>query len=182
MTSNSAEPIQAYPLQWPPGWRRKTAQQRTSGRFRDGNGAYKGESWRSASRVEVWPAIQRILRELSLMGIPRDDIVISTNIPTRLEATLARRPIRARLCIGVEAKQRSAWRSTDMTVVPTTSRPSQQRWKLCGRLSATAGRKSSTEHLRALSLYPRPSSRSRSSASRRMQHATRSSAHTHASQ
>lgn len=66
--------IQAYPLAWPAGWRVRDAWQR------------KPAAFASARRpLSVMDGIDRVLRELKQMGVLRDDIVISTNIPTRLD-------------------------------------------------------------------------------------------------
>jgi hypothetical protein len=69
--------INAYPLQWPAGWPR--AKVRKSGRF-----TTKARSSRAAD-LSVADGVQRVLLELERMGYTRDDIVISTNVPTRLD-------------------------------------------------------------------------------------------------
>lgn len=67
------EPIQAYPLQWPIGWRRATS--RKSAAFK----SYKRQ-------LCVMDGVERVLRELEALGARnRDNIVISTNVPTRLD-------------------------------------------------------------------------------------------------
>lgn len=69
--------INAYPLQWPTGWphyaSRKTARFSTKARSR------------FASSLSVSEGVQRVLLELERMGYTRDDIVISTNVPVRLD-------------------------------------------------------------------------------------------------
>jgi DnaJ domain len=69
-----SEPIQAFPLQWPPGWRRIASYQRKRARFAN----YKRE-------LSVMDGIGRVLEELSKLEVKRDDLVISTNVPTRLD-------------------------------------------------------------------------------------------------
>jgi len=69
-----SEPIQAYPLQWPPGWRRVPGYQRKRAKFAN----YKRE-------LSVMDGIERVLEELGRLGVKRDDLVISTNVPTRLD-------------------------------------------------------------------------------------------------
>jgi hypothetical protein len=64
-----AEPIQAYPLAWPPGWRRTSFHQRVSHSFK-----------RYGSTLSVPDGVQRVLRELQLLGVREDDIVISSNV------------------------------------------------------------------------------------------------------
>lgn len=62
----------AYPLSWPEGWKREKFRKRAAfNRF--------------GQQLSVMDAIQRALRELSLMGISRDDVIISTDIPVRLD-------------------------------------------------------------------------------------------------
>jgi hypothetical protein len=69
--------IQAYPLQWPMGWKRCTSRQK--GRFNIGGKSayYHG--------ISISDGIYRVLDELRKMGISRDDVVISTNLVTRLD-------------------------------------------------------------------------------------------------
>jgi len=66
--------INAYPLQWPAGWTRTK-----SGHWKNGNFRKHGK-W-----ISVVEAIQRVLDELARMGIDRQDVVISTNVRTRLD-------------------------------------------------------------------------------------------------
>lgn len=77
-------PITAYPLSWPPGWKRTAPVSRTFGRFgtarrRDGN------SWRSAQDITVAQATQRLRDELGRMAVRDDDLVLSTNLRLRLD-------------------------------------------------------------------------------------------------
>lgn len=74
--------IAAYPLQWPAGWRR----------FDTSRAARRSANFKSAqrtdggySRLTIAGAVERVLRELELMGVrDRQDVVISTNLPTTL--------------------------------------------------------------------------------------------------
>jgi hypothetical protein len=66
--------IKAYPLQWPEGWPRTKSYQRKDGRFKQ-----DGKS------ITIAAACSRVLRELEMLGIVRDDIVISTNVQTRMD-------------------------------------------------------------------------------------------------
>lgn len=64
--------INAYPLAWPIGWKRSAAR-------RDANFTkYK-------KRLSVFDGVERVLRELEMMGRSRNDAVISTNVETRLD-------------------------------------------------------------------------------------------------
>lgn len=69
--------INAYPLQWPTGWPR--ASSRKTARF-----STKTRT-RYTSSITVSDGVQRVLAELERMGYTRDDIVISTNVPVRLD-------------------------------------------------------------------------------------------------
>lgn len=74
--------ISRYPLQWPAGWKRTAALERSIGRFgkaeRSGGYPYKRD-------VTLFQAAGRLLQELQRMGIHGDDVVLSTNVPTRLD-------------------------------------------------------------------------------------------------
>lgn len=61
--------LSQYPLSWPDGWRRTSQFNRKPGRF----------------RASLIVAVERILEQLRMMGIKRDDVLISTNVPTRLD-------------------------------------------------------------------------------------------------
>lgn len=63
-----------YPLSWPDGWTRTPPTRRKPGHFK-----------RYGDRVTVSAAMNRILEQLSMMSVKRDDVLISTNIPTRLD-------------------------------------------------------------------------------------------------
>ena len=69
--------INAFPLQWPTGWKRAAA--RKEGRFTTTRNS------RRAAALSVIDGVERVLIELDRMGYRRDDIVISTNVPTRLD-------------------------------------------------------------------------------------------------
>ena len=72
--------IAAYPLQWPEGWPRTKSYARSHGRF-----STRRSSNSMAQDLSVADGVERVLLELSRFGIGRDDIVISTNIKTRLD-------------------------------------------------------------------------------------------------
>lgn len=61
----SAAPVEAYPLQWPFGWKRTDKWQRTDGRY----------------RVDYAKAISDLQNELRRMG--GSSLVISSNVPVR---------------------------------------------------------------------------------------------------
>jgi hypothetical protein len=77
--------ITASPLTWPVGWKRTPADQRREARFgkarqNHGNGHYVG-----ARSLTIAEATQRVLDELTRMGLVRDDIVVSSNLKLRLD-------------------------------------------------------------------------------------------------
>jgi hypothetical protein len=76
--------INAYPLQWPTGWKRTTEAQRRFGRF-GRKVSTASTSWKRHEDITTAQAVQRVLQELQRMGVTRDDVVISTNIPVRLD-------------------------------------------------------------------------------------------------
>lgn len=66
--------ISSYPLAWPDGWKRMASYSRTHGKFRkEGKG------------LTVSQGVMRVLEELERMFIKRDDVIVSTNVPTRLD-------------------------------------------------------------------------------------------------
>jgi hypothetical protein len=63
----------AYPLSWPSDWKRATS--RKHGRFLG-----RDKQW-----ISISAAVQRVLYELGRLFISSDDIIISTNVPLRLD-------------------------------------------------------------------------------------------------
>lgn len=66
--------LTAFPLRWPPGWRRIT--NRKGAKFREGGGY-------SAKRLEVGAGVGRVLRELKAMGVPSWNVIISSDLKLR---------------------------------------------------------------------------------------------------
>jgi hypothetical protein len=82
------EAKRAYPLDWPVGWRRTQEGVRKTGRFSKGERKYSSDgqrSWSSHRPVTVSDSVGRILESLEKMGASRDDVVISSNVRTRLD-------------------------------------------------------------------------------------------------
>lgn len=76
----------AFPLSWPEGWKRTTS--RTSAQFGKNETKYDAQSqtsWSDKKRLSVADAVQRLLGELKRMGIPDWNVIISTNVPLRLD-------------------------------------------------------------------------------------------------
>lgn len=66
--------IQAYPLQWPIGRRRTPAWKRPRAKFQN-----------ARRQLSVMDGVERVIDELKRLGVSREDVVISSNIPTRLD-------------------------------------------------------------------------------------------------
>jgi len=76
--------VSAHPLQWPTGWKRIDAHYRRAARFSRGR-RQTGLGWESSRPVTLTEAVDRVLAELQRMGVERQDVVISTNVRTRLD-------------------------------------------------------------------------------------------------
>lgn len=76
--------IAAYPLQWPVGWPRTAALHRGGARFSQSVRKY-GSNYRGTQPISVAEGVTRVLLELERMGINRQDVVLSTNVKTRLD-------------------------------------------------------------------------------------------------
>lgn len=66
--------LNSYPLCWPDGWKRLSSYQRKEGRFYTNNKA-----------PTVPQGVERVMKELERLQIRRDDLIVSTNVPTRLD-------------------------------------------------------------------------------------------------
>lgn len=79
--------IEAYPLQWPEGWKRTQPAQRKRAQFgRSSFHAYTGGGgYNRKADLTVTDGTGRILSELQRLGIDRQDVVISTNVRLRLD-------------------------------------------------------------------------------------------------
>lgn len=83
-----SEAIQAYPLQWPAGWRRTESYQRDRAKFGKSERHYFSSGSGSYMRkrdLSISDGVQRVLEELARMSVHREDVVISTNVRTRLD-------------------------------------------------------------------------------------------------
>lgn len=66
--------VESYPLSWPDGWKRTEQQFRAPGKFK-----------RDRQFVTIADSVKRLVEQLRLMGISRDDLIISTNVKPRLD-------------------------------------------------------------------------------------------------
>lgn len=86
---NTNEPITAYPLSWPTGWKRTPSDERVRARFSrkeshrtdytDGTHRY----WSNQKELSIADALRRLQDELRGFGVEREDIIISTNLDVR---------------------------------------------------------------------------------------------------
>lgn len=76
--------ISAYPLQWPDGWKRTPRERRREAKFGRARRS-TGTGWSSARPLSITEAVDRVLAELQRMAVDRQDVVISTNVRTRLD-------------------------------------------------------------------------------------------------
>lgn len=81
----SNQPISRYPLQWPLGWKRTPEDARDYGQFAKRVGSKYASGYRVLEKITVSQAIKRLLTELERFGIPEGEVVISTNVRTRLD-------------------------------------------------------------------------------------------------
>lgn len=72
--------INAHPLSWPAGWPRAASRKRA-----DFGRTTSGTYGPRKSRLEVADGVNRVLTELERLGIDRQDVIISTNVRTRLD-------------------------------------------------------------------------------------------------
>lgn len=84
--------INAYPLSWPEGWKRTTVNLRTRAHFNKKERQYStpvaGVQQRSYMRpraITVSDGIEPVLEQLGRMGVDRQDVIISTNVRTRVD-------------------------------------------------------------------------------------------------
>ena len=63
-----------YPLQWPEGWKRMQSYQRKTATFS-----------RQGKALTVFDGLQRVLDQLQRLGVHQDDVIVSTNLQTRLD-------------------------------------------------------------------------------------------------
>lgn len=73
-----------FPLAWPIGWKRTPDAERDYGRFAKRKSSNTSQ-WMHSEKVTIIQAIQRLLAELARMGVPEGEVVISTNVKTRLD-------------------------------------------------------------------------------------------------
>jgi len=80
------KPTEAFPLQWPGGWRRTSAHERSRARFGKGERVYSdvpnGGSWTRKKDLTIADGTDRVLRVLNQMGFNKS-VVISSNLMLR---------------------------------------------------------------------------------------------------
>lgn len=69
-----------YPLSWPASWKRTVNTAREHARFRNAK-----RSWSQGQSLTVAEGLSRLQAELDRLGVKDGDVVISTNLVTRLD-------------------------------------------------------------------------------------------------
>lgn len=72
--SEADKQVRAFPLCWPDGWKRIPSHQRSEGRFLTHGRA-----------PSIADGVGRVMAELGRLGIKRDDLIVSTDVETRLD-------------------------------------------------------------------------------------------------
>lgn len=72
--------VEAFPLSWPAAWPRTPAARLARARF---NVRVQGNAYRTKAEVTLYVGRERLLEELRRLGAT--DVVLSTNIPARLD-------------------------------------------------------------------------------------------------
>ena len=77
----------AYPLQWPLGWKRTTANERQRAKFAKVNTEHNPQigTWKTTRELSIADALRRLSRELDLLSA--SGCVVSTNVETRVDGT-----------------------------------------------------------------------------------------------
>jgi len=77
----------AFPLSWPDGWKRTSNVSRVHAQFGRTDSQYgqQGRVYLGKKRLSVADAVGRLLGELRRMGIPDWNVIVSTNVPLRLD-------------------------------------------------------------------------------------------------
>lgn len=83
-----SESAEAYPLCWPAGWRRTSAQQRTRAKFHrmadhNHNAPGSGSAYKTRVDLTVEQAVDRVMRELGALRVDEATVVISSNLELR---------------------------------------------------------------------------------------------------
>jgi hypothetical protein len=82
----------SYPLSWPDGWKRTGANLRKSAAFNRKEREYgapnaqgQRSQWTRTKDLSIFDAVKRLLAELERMGVKDWNVIISTNVPLRLD-------------------------------------------------------------------------------------------------
>jgi hypothetical protein len=81
--------VQAFPLAWPPGWKRITT--RTRAKFKGAAGGFQSmagseqRSWVPGTSVTIAQGTKRVQDELRRFGVSESSVVISSNLQLRLD-------------------------------------------------------------------------------------------------
>ncbi len=74
-----------YPLYWPDGWKRCSNRERARFGTREQRYGQGGSNWIQRNELSVNDGVKRVLKELRTMGVSESKVIISTNVPVRLD-------------------------------------------------------------------------------------------------
>lgn len=80
--------MKAYPLSWPPGWKRTALGNRKSAKFNKKTyQSYSGQpgGYYRSTEVSIAEGSKRVLEQLQAFGVQEGDAIISTNLRLRLD-------------------------------------------------------------------------------------------------
>jgi hypothetical protein len=82
----------SFPLSWPDGWKRTVPASRIRARFNRKETQYSRnaitgvqQSWARTKSLSVFDAVGRLTAELERMGVRDYNVIISTNVPLRMD-------------------------------------------------------------------------------------------------
>jgi hypothetical protein len=76
--------VEAYPLNWPTGWKRTLPINRTRAKFSTGRSGYDSQNhWVGKNSLTIAQATERVLSEMRTMHIDTAKVIISTNLELR---------------------------------------------------------------------------------------------------
>lgn len=93
----SNQDLTRYPLKWPEGWKRTPCHVRKDATFKV-----------HGKRLSVYDGVQRVQAEMEKLGINDNDVVVSTNVKTRLDGyprTGEPRPTDPGVCVYWQKKK-----------------------------------------------------------------------------
>jgi hypothetical protein len=81
----NGSPITAHPLTWPTGWPRTQPVARLNAHFGARKPSRYGGNFMTKQDLTINEGLGRVLGQLDRLGVERQDVIVSTNVPTRLD-------------------------------------------------------------------------------------------------